>query len=322
MKKCLFIFPTLLVIGCSQQNKSDVVTQNFYHKYGFQVPKSEWELRHKNGKVISLLENKVTVTENYSNGVLDGTTTKSFPNETTIQKKLVYAQGMLLKEILYDKQGLPLWEKDYEFENRMIKTTWDKKGIPLSIEEFVEGKLLEAKYFDKDHNQEASIENGYGIKIKRNRSSQLLYKEFIEEGNLIKRITYHPNGKIHTESLYKELELDGLQKSFDTEGRILSEIHWNQGVYHGDRIYYNKGQKIQFTPFVFGKKHGKELLYHKGRLVAEIQWKQGIKHGSARYYSDNHTKIEWFFNDKNVTRNQFETLEQKEKALSTLKNMF
>lgn len=311
-----------MVCSCSHKEKSEVVSQNYYHKYGFEVAENEWKERKKTGKVISHLDNGVTITENYSNGIVDGSTERTFPHSTLVQKKFVYDHGVLLKEILFDRQGLPIWEKDFEYEGQVVKTTWNQKGIPQSIEEFKEDKLIEAQYFDSKHEKESAINNGFGTKIKRNRNGILLYKETIENGVVTKRVTYHPNGKIQSESTYKDLELHGLQTTFSPEGQILSEANWLEGVLHGDKILYKDGLKTQETPYTFGKKHGVELFYKNGELSAEIHWREGIKHGSSRYYTASNSSIEWYFRDKKVTRNQFESLEQKEKIIEDFKHIF
>jgi len=322
MKGFLFIVPALLVCSCSQKQKTEVVSQNYYHKYGFEVAEKEWEERHKSGKVVSHLDNGVTITENYTNGIVDGPTIRTYPHSTLVQKKFVYDQGVLLKEILYDRKGLPIWEKDFEFEGQVVKTTWNQQGIPQSIEEFKEDKLLEAKYYDSKHEKESTITNGFGTKIKRNRKGTLLYKETIEDGIVTKRVTYHPNGKVQSESTYKDLELHGPQTTFSPEGDVLSEATWVEGVLHGDKVLYRNGLKAQETPYVFGKKHGVETFYKNGELTAEIRWRDGIKHGSSRYYTANNSSIEWYFRDKKVTRNQFESLEQKDKIIADFKHMF
>lgn len=322
MRSIIFILGAITLVSCSKQQHSDVVAKTFYHKYGFEVAESEWQMRHKNGKVVTELESGITLTETFENGVLNGETTKTFPHSTTIQKKLVYDDGAILKEILYDKEGNPIWQKDFEFEGQIIKTSWNTAGTPLSVEEFKDDKLMEAKYFTSEHEEEASVNNGFGKKIKRNRSGLLLYQEVIEDGIMTKRITYHPNGKIHSESSYKDLQLHGPQKTYSPKDELLSLTHWNEGILDGEKIFFHKGKKSQVISYLNGKKHGLEIHYNKGEPKAEIQWKHGVRHGSAKFFKDNHTSIKWYFEDQEVTRNQYENLNQKDQVMSELTSIF
>lgn len=322
VKQSFFILGTIALASCSKQQNTDVVTKNYYHKYGFEVAESEWEMRHKNGKVVSMLDNGITLTETYENGVLTGITTTSFPDSKIIQKKFVYDDGALLKEILYDTKGLPIWEKDYEFEGHILKTTWNAAGTPLSIEEFKNDKLVDAKYYNSDHEEAATVSNGFGTKIKRSRTGELLHKEVIEDGIMTRRTSYHPNGTIRSESIYRDLQLDGPQKTFSPKKDLISVVDWKDGVLHGKKILYYKGMKSQEISFTEGKRHGLEIHYHKGNPKAEIHWKNGVKHGSSKFYDDQHSSIKWYFNDKEVSRNEYEGLEQKERILSEFKNLF
>jgi len=217
---------------------------------------------------------------------------------------------------------LPIWEKDYEFEGQILQTTWDETGIPLSIEEFKNDKLVEAKYYTPEHEEAASVSNGFGTKVKRNRVGELLHKEVIEDGIMTRRVTYHPNGKIKSEATYKNLQLDGPQKTYSPKNDLLSLVNWKEGVLDGMKILYFKGKKSQEICYVEGKRHGLEIHYNKGSPKAEIHWRDGIRHGSSKFFDDSHSSIKWFFNDKEVTRNQYEKLEQKEKIIDEFKSIF
>jgi len=68
VKPLFIILGALTLAACSKQQNTDVVTKNYYHKYGFEVAESEWEIRHKNGQVVSTLESGITLTETYEKG--------------------------------------------------------------------------------------------------------------------------------------------------------------------------------------------------------------------------------------------------------------
>ena len=118
----------VLVVGCQSNKKNgDVVSQQFVHKYGFDVSQQEWEERAQDGQAITMLTNGVRVTRSYENGQLHGTTTYTFPNSSIVEKLFVYDQGTLLKEVHHDSAGFPMREYVYEFDERTIITLWDEK---------------------------------------------------------------------------------------------------------------------------------------------------------------------------------------------------
>src|SRR5208282_4623077 len=130
----------------SNDSGNSVLSQKFVHKYGFDLSEQEWGERPEDGQAISVLKSGVKITHSYENGNLHGPTSYTFPHNNTIEKLLVYDQGTLLKETLFDSQGMPIREEAYEYDDRMIITLWDEKGVPLSIEEYDGEMLVEGKY--------------------------------------------------------------------------------------------------------------------------------------------------------------------------------
>lgn len=325
MKTIRLIIPLFAIslTSCTRTTttQSEVVTKNYYHKYGFEVPKEEWEERKQNGKVVTTSEDGITLVESYEQGILNGETTKTFPNSKVIQKRSIYNDGNLLKELLYDQSGLPVCERDFEFEDIIVKTFWDSKGTPISIEEFKKSFLIEGKYFNPLHEEEATVVSGVGTKIKRNRSGTLLYKETIADGIVTSKITYHPNGNVQSESYFKDEKLHGKQKVFASSGIPLLETTWNEGVLDGPELHYKHGKIAQQCNYINGKKHGLEIFFDtQGKITQEIHWENGLKHGSNRVYNNESIAIEWYFNDSKVTRDKFESLENRSKIIADLKS--
>lgn len=300
--------------GCQNSSSFDsVVSQKYVHKYGFDLSEQEWEERAEEGQVVSMLKNGVKVTRSYENGQLHGPTTHTFPHSAVVEKLLVYDQGALLKEAIFDPAGMPMREEVYEFDDRTIITLWDEKGVPLSIEEY-EGELLqEGTYFTVDHALEAEVVDGCGDRIKRERSGLLILKDRIEEGLIASRTTYHPSGQIHTISHYSDYQLHGEQLKFTSTGKPLMELHWNHGVLDGPKTVYRNGLKVAEIPYAQGQKEGIELHYDDlNNLTAEIHWKNDQKHGSSKYYTDETTDTEWFYKGQVVNVEKFEALEKRD----------
>jgi antitoxin component YwqK of YwqJK toxin-antitoxin module len=306
-----------LVTGCSNKNNGDVVSQQFVHKYGFNVSAQEWEERAQDGQTITMLKNGVKVTRAYENGQLHGTSTHTFPHSTVVEKLLVYDQGTLLKEVINDAAGIPMREDVYEFDDRTIITLWDEKGSPISIEEYDDDTLMEGKYYTPDHELEGQVEVGFGTRVKRDRSGLLLCRDRIEKGMIAERTSYHPNGQIHTVSHYQDYQLQGEQIKNTASGKPLMTLHWNHGVLDGPKIVYRNGIKIAEIPYLNGLKHGTETHFDDlGNMTAEIQWKNDKKHGFSRFYSEETVDNEWFYKGQAVNEEKFEMLENREKLIA------
>lgn len=306
----------VLITGCNSNKNNDVVSQQFVHKYGFDVSEQEWEDRAQDGQVITMLKNGVKVTRSYENGQLHGSTTYTFPHSSVIEKLMVYDQGTLLKEVIHDAGGIPMREEAYEFDDRKIITLWDEKGSPLSIEEYANEQLIDGKYFTLEHEIESQVENGIGIRIKRDRSGLLLCRDQIEKGIIVQRTSYHPNGQVQSVSHYEDYQLHGEQTKNTPSGKPLMTVQWNHGIMDGTKTVYRNGIKIAEIPYINGQKDGIELHFDDfGTLTAEIQWKNDKKHGFSRFHSEDTTENEWFFKGQSVSSEKFELLENREKLL-------
>lgn len=319
MKRTVLFSSIALAFTSCQMNNAidDVVSQTFVHKYGFETSEKDWEAREKDGQVITLLKNGIKVTKSFENGKLHGPTTYTFPHSPIVEKQELYDEGTLLKEQLNDELGMPIREEVYEFGNRTIITLWDTKGVPLSIEEYDNETLMEAKYYTLDHELEASVVGGNGERVKRDRSGLLISRDEIRDGNMICRTTFHPNGNVHTISHYAHYQLHGKQKKFTASGKPLMEVNWNNNVIDGEKIIYRNGKKIAVIPYVKGKKEGKELHFDDlGQLTAEIEWRDDKKHGPSELYSEDLTETEWFFKGQSVNADKFKNLENRERIIS------
>jgi antitoxin component YwqK of YwqJK toxin-antitoxin module len=311
---------TALLASCQNNGSIDqIVSQKYVHKYGFDVSEEEWEERAQDGQVVSMLKNGVKVVRSFENGQLHGSTTYTFPHSSTVEKLLVYDQGTLLKETLYDPSGMPVREDLYEFDDRNIITLWDEKGVPLSIEEYDNDLLVEGKYYTAEHTLEAQVEGGFGERVKRDRSGLLISRDRMEDGLIVERTTYHPTGEVHTISRYHDYQLHGEQMKFTSTGKPLMKLDWNHGVLHGTKVVYRNGLKVAEIPYVNGQKQGVERHYDDlGYLTADIEWKNDKKHGCSKFYTDETTESEWFYKGQTVNAQRFEMLENREKLVAEM----
>jgi len=323
MKINLWFFSALVVLSllsCDRSKKdSSVVSQQFIHKYGFNLSEEEWNNRAKNGKVITVLNSGITVTSSYANGILQGDTTYTFPKSNAIAMVDTYRDGVLVKRQINDSQGLPLKEESNELDGQKTVTFWYEDGCPMSVEEYKNGELTYGVYYNTKHEVEAKVEDKCGDRTTHDRKTgQLLSKDKIEKGDLVFRITYHSNGTIASQSSYDKYRLHGEQVKFNELGKPTYKANFDHEVLNGMKTTYQNGNKVWEIPYVHGKKHGIEKTYdEKGKVTSEIKWDNGQKHGSARYFSLDNTRIEWYFHGKEVSAQDYVDLERQEKFLAS-----
>ncbi len=316
------IFWSLLFLAfltaCSNKNcDSNTVSQRYIHKYGFEVSADEWLQRKGDGQIITAFKDGSTQTCAYKNGILHGATTLTYPKTQIIQEKDDYDEGTLCKKTFYNPQGLPSREEIYENEKNII-TVWNNKGVPLSIEEYQDGKLINGQYFTSLNTLESSVVEGKGIRIKRNGEGKLLNKENFANGALVSRTTFHPTGEIETISHFIDYQLNGEQKTFAINGSLVREAHWQNGQLHGKEICYQNNKKSFEVLYINGKKEGLEQEYQHNQLVHEVPWKNGLKHGMERTRYRDYTDIQWYFDGEAVDLASFKKLKNKELMIAEL----
>lgn len=318
--RSFFVSSGLILASCQSSGGLDqIISQKYVHKYGFDVCKEEWDERSQDGQVVETLKSGIKIAKSYENGQLHGPTTYTFANSSVIEKQMVYDQGTLLKETVYDIAGIPISEELYEFDERKIVTLWNEQGVPLSIEEYESGILVDGRYFTAGHELEAKVENGYGHRIKRDRSGALLTRDKMENGQMTERTSFHPNGELNTISHYHEYQLHGPQYKFTPSGRPLLELSWNHGVLDGQKVIYRNGIRVAEIPFVNGEKHGVEYHYDDlGNLISETMWKNDTKHGCCKSYTEESVESEWFHNGMAVSAEKFILLENREQIIAEM----
>ncbi|MBN2478962.1 MAG: toxin-antitoxin system YwqK family antitoxin [Parachlamydiales bacterium] len=314
-KWALLALPLVFLTSCKndKDDDSDVVSQKFIHKYGFDMSENEWETREKEGKSITVLENGVTVTKTFNADILHGPTTYTFPNSSVIAQVDLFDEGTLIKQTFHDENGMPYKEESFEPGENTTITLWDKFGVPISVEQYQEGNLANGKYYKPDNDLEASIQSGNGIRMKRDRNGELLYKDVFEYGKLKNRTTYHPNGQVQSTMSFDDYDLHGEQITYSPSGTIVMRAEWDHGQLDGIKTAYRNGNKIMEIPYHNGKKNGVEKHWDdNGRLAAEIHWDNDKKHGSHREYKDEDTEIKWYYKGKNVSMKKFEEFSHRE----------
>ncbi len=314
-----FLFVATLAFFASCQNKDEnpVVSKRYVHKYGYAVSQDEWESHNYPGQVVTTLRDGVTVTTSYEHGILHGPSTYTYPHSQTIETYFLYNAGNLVKEIKYDRHGMPTREETRLSPTRYSVTTWYATGSPLSIEEFAGEELVEGQYFNLNNELEARIDKGNGKRIGRDRNGLLVSRDVVEKGYLIHHETFYPNGAPESVSYYANNQLTGERRKFSEDGEPIAIEEWKNGKLHGLATYFNNGVKTSEILYLDGEKNGMERHYVDGEIISqEIAWENDKRHGPSVYYVDGHTRTDWYYDGEVVSRRRFEEFDRLDEMIS------
>ncbi len=299
-----------LLSACNDNKTSDaVVSKRYIHKYGYAVSQEEWEARNYPGQVITTLRDGITVTTTYEHGILHGPCTYTYPHSQTVETYLLYKNGDLVKEIRYDRQGMPLREKVFLSATRYTLTTWYSTGSPLSIEELANDEIIDGQYFTASNETEARIDKGNGNRVRRDPSGVLLSRDVFEKGYLVKQETFYPSGVPSGIAQYYMNEVQGEKRVFAETGEPLSIEEWKNGKLHGLSTYFSNGVKISEVSYLNGQKNGLERHFVDGDIVSqEIAWENDQRHGPSVYYAEGYSRTDWYYAGSLVSQRRFEEL--------------
>lgn len=324
MKRHLFIFMSgtaFILSGCVHDNseKTNIISKRYVHKYGYPVPKEEWQEHNYPGQVITALSDGVTVTSTYENGKLHGPTTYTFPHSQAIEKCIIYNQGQKVKETSYNSNSMPLQEWIQLSPQRYSLTSWYIEGCPMMVEEYAGNELIEGQYFTALNEIEARVEKGDGIRISRDQTGMLLSKEVVEGGYTVKKETYYPNGVPESISYYALGKLNGNKQTFTTSGEPLALEEWVNGQLHGKATYFRNGNRYLEISYLNNQKNGTERHYTDGDLLTqEINWENDLKHGSTIYYTDSDIQQHWFYAGQPVSKKKFDDYNQMDQMVADI----
>lgn len=301
-----------LSTGCMRQHayhSSPVVDTSFVHKYGLEVPQQEWESRGKSGCVVQTLKTGVVVKEEYSDGLLDGLTSYTFPHCEAIDKTFLYEKGVLCQEIFYSPSGIPLCRIDYSADSGKVIARWYESGVPKSLEHYdAAGLLVSGEYFSISNQLEARVIDGEGNHPVRDDYGQLICFEDVSGGLTRLRTTFHQNGTPKEIIELLDGKPHGRRKTFLPGGEPNTDEQWENGLQEGISIEFHNGEKFAAVPYVAGCKSGKEQRWRDKRLIEEISWQDGQRHGVSYVYITGTPLAEWYYKGTAVTKSAFEEL--------------
>lgn len=302
-----------IITSCAVHQESqpyEIAEQTYVHKYGTPVPSHDWISRGEHGKIISTLNNGVVVSKAYVAGVLDGETTYTFPHNNTVEHVEIYSQGRLTKNTTYYQPGAPCEEALYNPDNSKNITIWYENGTPKGREFYDQaGCLVNAEYYDINHQKDSWVSSGEGLRIVRDQYGQVFSKDTIKDGLMTVRTTDHQNGIPKDIVPYHHGVIEGTLKRFLPGGEPSMIEEWMGGRQNGLTIAYQNGEKYAEILYVDGVKTGIERHFRDGYIVVEeISWSADRKHGPSIKYIGSTPKTDWYFQGKPVTKGNFDAM--------------
>lgn len=314
MRSKLILFTIAAIAAASichsapQGYPSVVVKETYVHKYGAEVPASDWNARGRNGQIVSTMKDGVIISRTYANGMLDGPTTYTFPHSSSIEKVDTYVQGNLTKEVSHYRSGPPMQEIEHSADRSTSITTWYENGTPKSVEEYdPKGYLISGEYHNTNHQVEAQVEQRNGIRIIRNQYGLAIAKDTIQDGALTVRTTFHHNGNPREIIPYENGIVTGIRKTYLPDGEPNTIEMWSNGRQQGITIQFQNGEKFAEVNYINGLKHGVEHRYRDGQvLVEDISWYNDFQDGPTISYLAETPMTEWYFEGQRVSKSNYD----------------
>jgi len=305
------IASVVLLPSCSRSakyNKQSVVKERYVHKYGVEVQEQDWESRGKNGKVISTLDDGVTVTKQYRLGQLHGESISTFPHSDRIERIESYQNDDLIKIVYHDEMGTPISEEEYTPDGFKIVTSWNDSGIPMSKEMFRNDLLVDGEYYTPNNLVESKIDNGNGTRVMRDVTGDLVSKDLFVDGALTHRTEFYSNGAIKSVTPYVQNVVHGEKRTFQQGGEPYTVEQWTGGTKEGTVVAFKNGEKFSELPYIKGRKDGIEKRYRDGKtVIEEITWRNGQKHGPSYTFVDGQlSRTIWYYHGKAVSKSTFD----------------
>ena len=293
--------------GCSTSPQEEVVKTSYYHPYGPQMASEEWESQGATGEVVEMQRNGVEVRREYVGGVLEGTSSWTFPYSKVIDRVEEYHEGQRVLASSNYETGSPKYQEMWGENNLRQAHAWYEDGAPRLLEEYQGSFLKTGQYFTLDGDIEGTVECGTGLKIERSRHGTLLSREQLKGSSVIATESFYPNGQLREVIAYRDGKRHGQSRRFSEDGEPLSVEQWACGVVDGTQLLFESGQPVRQIPYAMGKKEGLELHFRPGteEIVEEISWHQDARHGPSKTYLGDQVLTEWYWRGAQTSEEQF-----------------
>jgi antitoxin component YwqK of YwqJK toxin-antitoxin module len=308
-KRMLFICgaSSFLTFACTTPPHEEVVKTSYYHTYGPQIAETDWQTRGATGEVVEVLKNGVEVRREYVGGILNGTSSWTFPHTKVIDRIEQYENGKRVQATRNFTSGSPEFQEQWFGEDHSIVSAWYDDGAPRLIEEYQGPQLISGRYYTIDGEIESSLADGTGTKIERSRHGDLLSRDQLKGSGIIATESFYPNGQLREIALFQDGSRHGQCRRYGESGEPLSIEQWTNGIVDGTQLFFEGGQPVRQIPYAMGKKEGLELHFRPGteEVVEEISWRQDKRHGPSKTYLADQVLTEWYWRGSQVSEDQF-----------------
>ncbi|MFO7616534.1 MAG: hypothetical protein R6V75_04715, partial [Bacteroidales bacterium] len=117
-------------------------------------------------------------------------------------------------------------------------------------------------------------------------------------------VSYHVNGRVKSEGIRTNFELDSTWKFYDEEGNLTDEISYLNGKKSGFHNRYQQTLPLFKELYVDNIRQGLSYYYdQKGELERVVRYRDGKKHGLTREYRDGLVQVIYrYHNDFMIDR--------------------
>lgn len=287
----------------------DVVCEKYVHRYGVALEPDDWAARGQCGQIVATRKDGVMVARTYDAGILHGDCTYTFPYRDKIQRKEVFNQGNLKEEWTFYSSGIPQQQIIPESDTRKRLMGWYESGVPRCQEEYENERLVSGEYYNASNQVESRLCDGTGLRTRRDGQGVLESVDTIEQGQMVLRTTYHPNGTPASLTPYVRGSIEGVRRTFCVGGEPATVEEWRGDKQHGNTIVFEHGEKLADVPYLNGRKEGIERRYRNDQsLIQEMNWEYGQKHGPCYTYGGEKPKVDWYFKDRLVNKPTYDML--------------
>ncbi|WP_158839414.1 toxin-antitoxin system YwqK family antitoxin [Polaribacter sp. L3A8] len=306
----------------------DLISENtfgkeefFFEKVNYTSKENEYQIssKHYNGNINTTISyvnevkhgnyeafyfnGKAKIKGSYLNGAQNGTWVWYFENGN-IERSVNYSMGNLQGKLInYYKEGKIKSTSNYD-SNLEIGTSFKyyDNGVKKASIEYYEGqKHGENVFYDVlgklqlicFYNHGAII--GYSYLDKN--GTEIAMIPLAKESGKIEG--FFDNGKVSKTSELKHGEFIHSCKSYAYDGKLIEEIKYVDGNYHGVRkSYFSNGNVKKEINYNHGEKHGKQIVFFEnGNKKEELIFINNVEHGMSFFYDEAgkiKTKKEYF----------------------------
>jgi antitoxin component YwqK of YwqJK toxin-antitoxin module len=304
--------------GCAPTASDPYLETTYVHKYGIRVDQDYWTTSGQNGEVINTHRDGATETRTYQSGMLHGRRTLTYPFSTHTKFIEDYENDCCVKRQTFLECGSPDCCTEYSSDGCFTLTYWYNCGTPRCVEKYSNGMLIEAEYYDPQHNRESWVNQGNGERVQRDRFGQFLCMDNIQNGYLSNRTNYHTNGTTREMIPYDgQGNVSGLKRTFHPDGSPDTIETWDGNRQHGTTAVYQNGEKYAEVPYYDGRKHGVERRLKGGETVTqEVSWENGQMHGPTHSYTNDSVQTDWYYKGRLTTQSNYESFNMPRKPIN------